>query len=65
MKNVLISGANGFIGKVLCERMLTRGWQVRGTVRDSQYFKKLPIPIRMLHIYFPNLLLLMIFWSQY
>lgn len=30
---VLVTGANGFIGRVLCSKILLRGWQVRGTVR--------------------------------
>ena len=36
MGYILITGASGFIGKVLCERMLTQGWQVRGTKRLAQ-----------------------------
>ena len=31
--NVLVTGANGFIGRALCKKMLADGWQVRGTVR--------------------------------
>jgi len=34
--NILITGANGFIGSALCVRMLANGWQVRGTVRSSK-----------------------------
>ena len=33
MGYILITGAGGFIGKALCEKMLTGGWQVRGTER--------------------------------
>jgi nucleoside-diphosphate-sugar epimerase len=35
VRNVLVTGANGFIGKVLCERMLADGYQVRGAVRSA------------------------------
>jgi len=28
--NVLITGANGFIGKALCDKLLADGYQVRG-----------------------------------
>ena len=31
---VLVTGANGFIGRALCSKILLKGWQVRGTVRD-------------------------------
>jgi uncharacterized protein YbjT (DUF2867 family) len=32
---VLVTGANGFIGRALCERLLAEGWQVRGAVRSK------------------------------
>ncbi len=35
MPNVLVTGANGFIGKALCRRMLAEGWNVRGAIRSS------------------------------
>lgn len=31
---VLVTGANGFIGRALCSKILLKGWQVRGTIRD-------------------------------
>lgn len=31
--NVLVTGANGFIGNALCRRMLAKGWYVRGAIR--------------------------------
>ncbi len=31
---VLITGANGFVGRYLCEAMSGQGWQVRGAVRS-------------------------------
>ncbi len=33
MHKVLVTGANGFIGRSLCERIRTEGWQVVGAVR--------------------------------
>ena len=30
----LITGANGFVGQALCKRMVSNGWQVRGTVHN-------------------------------
>ena len=39
---VLVTGANGFIGQTLCERMLAEGWQVRGTVRSLNQVNNLP-----------------------
>ena len=36
MRSVLITGANGFVGKALCKRGVSNGWQVRGTVRYAE-----------------------------
>lgn len=33
MKNVLITGSNGFVGAALCERLLAEGWRVTAAVR--------------------------------
>ena len=33
---VLVTGANGFIGKALCERLLADGYHVRGAVRGQE-----------------------------
>ncbi len=40
--NILITGANGFIGKSLCKRMLADGYQVRGAVRGTTQMTVLP-----------------------
>ncbi|RII00606.1 NAD-dependent epimerase/dehydratase family protein [candidate division NPL-UPA2 bacterium Unc8] len=40
--NILITGANGFIGKALCEGMLVDGYQVRGAVRSAAQMTALP-----------------------
>ena len=42
MHNVLITGANGFIGSALCRRMVAEGWKVRGALRYLT--KKNPLP---------------------
>jgi nucleoside-diphosphate-sugar epimerase len=34
--NVLVTGANGFIGRALCKRLLADGYQVRGAVRSQE-----------------------------
>ena len=34
MRNVLVTGASGFIGQALCKRMLADVYQVRGAVRS-------------------------------
>ena len=31
--NVLVTGANGFIGSALCRQFVEKGWQVTGSVR--------------------------------
>ena len=40
--NILITGANGFIGQALCKRMLAEGYQVRGAVRGAAQMTALP-----------------------
>ncbi|QDV67262.1 3 beta-hydroxysteroid dehydrogenase/Delta 5--_4-isomerase [Rosistilla carotiformis] len=42
MKRVLVTGANGFVGRFLCALLSERGWQVRGTVRHPKSFPSLP-----------------------
>ncbi len=37
MKNVLVTGANGFVGAALCERLLKMNKTVVGIVRDRNY----------------------------
>jgi nucleoside-diphosphate-sugar epimerase len=36
MKHVLITGVNGFVGRALAAKMIGEGWQVRGTIRESE-----------------------------
>ncbi|MBI5418336.1 SDR family oxidoreductase [Candidatus Poribacteria bacterium] len=41
--NILITGANGFVGQVLCTTLLARGFNVRGAVRTKDSLpKKIP-----------------------
>jgi len=42
IKKVLITGANGFIGRFLCAKILAEGWQARGTVRSESDVSRLP-----------------------
>ncbi|OHB71542.1 MAG: NAD-dependent dehydratase [Planctomycetes bacterium RBG_16_43_13] len=50
MLSVLITGANGFVGRVLCEKMVTDGWQVRGTVRSAKQVASVPIGVQAVKI---------------
>ena len=50
MRNVLATGANGFIGRALCERLLTEGRQVRGAVRSQVGRVSLPAGIEAVSI---------------
>ena len=34
--NILVTGANGFIGQALCERLIADGYQVRGAESREQ-----------------------------
>ncbi len=40
--NILVTGANGFIGRVLCDKLITDGYQVRGAVRGAAQMTALP-----------------------
>lgn len=42
---ILVTGANGFVGQMLCARMLPLGWQVRGTVRSMKQASNLPAKV--------------------
>lgn len=48
--NLLVTGANGFIGSKLCEKLLNTGWHVRGTVRPSTYRNNLPSDVDVVPI---------------
>ena len=48
--NVLVTGANGFIGRALCERLLAEGCQVRGAVRAKVGRVALPAGIEAVSI---------------
>lgn len=48
MSLVLITGADGFIGKALCAEMLSRGWKVRASVRSREKIKSLPEEIQII-----------------
>ena len=40
--NILVTGANGFIDRALCKKMLADGWQLRGAVRGVTQMTVLP-----------------------
>lgn len=42
MSTVLVTGANGFVGGPVCERLLEGGWQVKGSVRSEKQAASLP-----------------------
>ncbi len=42
MNTVLVTGANGFVGRALCDRMMRDGWSVRGAVRYPDDRLRLP-----------------------
>jgi nucleoside-diphosphate-sugar epimerase len=48
--NILITGANGFIGRALCKRMLADGYQVRGAVRGERQMTVLPSGVERVQV---------------
>lgn len=42
MKRVLVTGANGFVGRHLCSELLDNGWMVRAAVRTDKAVVDLP-----------------------
>lgn len=42
MKRVLVTGANGFVGRRTCLRLMEEGWSVRGAVRRAEAAATLP-----------------------
>ena len=51
MSRILVTGANGFVGRYLCLKMQRQGWQVRGAVRTSCYLPSgvAPVSVGMLN----------------
>ena len=45
---VLVTGADGFVGKALCAEMVSRGWKVRAAVRSRKKIKSLPAEIEII-----------------
>ncbi len=55
MKRILITGANGFIGSILTDHALAKGWEVTAAVRPSSNLAFLQDNrIRFLHLHFDN-----------
>jgi len=48
--NVLVTGANGFIAKALCKKILAKGWRVRGTVRSVTQMTALSSKVEGVHV---------------
>jgi nucleoside-diphosphate-sugar epimerase len=46
-KTILITGANGFVGHALCERMVTDGWKVHGSVRSAEHVASMPSAVNI------------------
>jgi nucleoside-diphosphate-sugar epimerase len=45
-KNVLITGSTGFVGRPLCEKLLLKGYCVRGSVRNAEATANLPAGVQ-------------------
>lgn len=42
MPCVLVTGADGFVGKALCAEMISKGWEVRASIRAPNKINSLP-----------------------
>ena len=50
MLNILVTGANGFIGRALSERLMVEGYKVRGVFRDSTQMTARSLGVEMIQI---------------
>ncbi len=50
MHNILVTGANGFIGQALCKRLIAEGLHVRGTLRRPNRIADLPTGVETVQI---------------
>jgi len=48
--NVLVTGANGFVGQALCAGLVDKGWSIRGVIRSGTHGARLPDGIDMVQI---------------
>jgi len=48
LSTVLITGADGFIGKALCAEMVSRGWKVRASVRSRNKIQSISKEIEII-----------------
>ncbi len=46
----LVTGATGFVGRRLCERMMADGWQVLGAARSAEQAAKLTAGVEVVQI---------------
>lgn len=47
---IIVTGANGFVGRTMCRRALEKGLQVRGTVRSAKDADSLPVGVETVQI---------------
>jgi len=47
---ILVTGANGFIGRALCERMKVDEYHVRGSIRDETQMTLLPLGVEAVQV---------------
>ena len=52
MSTVFITGATGFIGRVLCVKMLEKGWRVKGAFRKESAISSLPAGVEGVYLGF-------------
>ena len=50
MLNVFVSGTNGFIGRAICKKIVSHGWQVTGSVRADPPKGSLNAGVRVLNL---------------
>lgn len=48
--NILVTGANGFVGQALCKSMTSNGWHVRGTIRSIEQVASMPAGVEVVQI---------------
>jgi nucleoside-diphosphate-sugar epimerase len=50
MNNILVTGANGFVGRALCKKLMSERWRVKGSVRSTPSMSSLESGVNFINV---------------